>query len=87
MTDLLTIRYIGKAMVRDFDQLGIHSVEDLVGQSHQDLYDRLCVLTNSKHDPCVLDTFEMAVHFAQTGESLPWWLFSRKRKEIDRARA
>ncbi|HMS24340.1 MAG TPA: helix-hairpin-helix domain-containing protein [Acidimicrobiia bacterium] len=87
MTELLTIPYIGKAMVRDFDRLGIHSVEDLVGQSHQELYDRLCVLTKSKHDPCVLDTFEMAVHFAQTGESLPWWTFSRRRKEIDRARA
>lgn len=81
MTDLQTIPYIGKAMVRDFDLLGIRSVEDLVGTSHTDLFDELCKKTHSTQDPCVLDTFEMAIHFAETGESLPWWHFSRIRKE------
>lgn len=81
MTKLDSIPYVGKAMVRDFDLLGIHCVEDLKGKSHRKLYDKLCELTNSKQDPCVLDTFEMAVHFAETGEALPWWYFSRMRKE------
>jgi hypothetical protein len=67
-------------MKKDFEMLGIKSVEDLVGQSHHKLYDQLCKKTNSIQDPCVLDTFEMAVHFAETGESLPWWHFSRIRK-------
>ncbi len=80
MTDLFEIPYIGKAMVRDFDLLGIKSISDLRGKSHQDLYDQICQITNSIHDPCVLDTYEMAIHFANTGESLPWWTFSRIRK-------
>lgn len=81
MTELITIPYIGKAMVRDFDQLGIHIVEELVGQSHIELYNKMCDISGSKQDPCVLDTYEMAIHYAQTGESLPWFHFSRIRKE------
>ncbi|MBP9116258.1 MAG: Mitomycin resistance protein mcrB [Acidimicrobiia bacterium] len=80
-TDLYEIPYIGKAMVRDFALLGINSINDLQGKSHIKLYDEICSLTNSIHDPCVLDTYEMAIHFARTGESLPWWEFSRIRKE------
>ncbi len=79
-TDLYEIPYIGKAMVRDFALLGINSINDLNGKSHKKLYDEICELTNSIHDPCVLDTYEMAIHYAETGESLPWWEFSRRRK-------
>lgn len=80
MTELIEIPYIGKAMIRDFDLLGIKSVEDLKGKSHQKLYDEMCEIAGTKQDPCVLDTYEMAIHFAETGESLPWWHFSRIRK-------
>lgn len=81
MTDVLTIPYIGKAMKKDFDLLGITSVEDLRGKNHRALYDEICMKTGYRHDPCVLDTYEMAIHFAETGESLPWWTFSHARKE------
>lgn len=81
MTELITIPYIGKAMVRDFDLLGIKRVEDLVGKSHKELFEQRCMTTNKPQDPCVLDTFEMAIHFADSGESLPWWYFSRIRKQ------
>lgn len=85
MTELISIPYVGKAMVRDFNLLGVHEVEDLVGKSHVKLYDQLCMKTNTKQDPCVLDTFEMAVHYAETGESLPWWHFSRIRKDKEKS--
>lgn len=80
MTDLYEIPYIGKAMVRDFNLLGINTIKDLEGKSHIKLFNHLCEITKSKQDPCVLDTYEMAIHYANTGESLPWWHFSRIRK-------
>ncbi len=32
------------------------------------------------HDPCVLDVFAAAIHAARTGEAIPWWDFSDRRK-------
>ena len=81
LTDLAEI---GKAMQRDFDQLGIHNVEQLAKADGQKLYDRLCKLTGTRQDPCVLDTFMCAVAQARDPK-LPkaqrnWWWWSRKRK-------
>jgi hypothetical protein len=40
----------------------------------------LGLATDYQPDPCVLDTFAAAIHQARTGETLPWWHFSRARK-------
>jgi hypothetical protein len=77
---LLALRNIGPAMRRDFTLLGIRSVKQLARCSPDRLYERLQHVTGQRQDPCVLDTFAAAVHQARTGEALPWWLFSRKRK-------
>jgi len=75
---------IGPAMLRDFDQLGIHSVAQLARQHPQTMYDRLSRLTGHRLDPCVLDTFYAAVAQARNPrlpvEKCQWWYWSRKRK-------
>jgi hypothetical protein len=56
---------IGAAMLRDFELLGIRSVEQLAKADGQKLYDRLRRVTGTRQDPCVLDTFVCAVAQAQ----------------------
>ena len=75
---------IGPAMLKDFDLLGIASVDQLARHDPADLYKELCRLTNSRQDPCVLDTFQCAVAQARDPdlpiEQRNWWYWSRLRK-------
>lgn len=75
---------VGPAMLRDFDQLGIHSLAELARQDPQQMYQRLERLTGQRQDPCVLDTFCAAVAQARNlrlpAEKCQWWYWSRKRK-------
>jgi hypothetical protein len=77
---LASLRNIGKAMLADIRLLGIDSVAQLAEQEADDLYVRLCVLTGTRQDPCVHDTFAAAIHQARTGEARDWWTFSPARK-------
>ena len=75
---------IGRAMMEDFELLGVRSVEQLSVEDPQQLYDRLCAIRKRKMDPCVLDTFRCAVEQALDPD-LPsdkrhWWYWSRVRK-------
>jgi len=79
--ELLALRNIGPAMRRDFELLGIRSLRQLARCEAGRLYRRLETLTGRRHDPCVLDTFAAAIHQARSGEALPWWHFSRLRKQ------
>lgn len=76
---------IGKAMLADFALLGIRSVEELAMADPDRLYDALCERTNTRQDPCVLDTFRCAVAQARNPrlpvEKRSWWYWSRMRKE------
>jgi len=50
-----------------------------------ELYNRLCDLTNTRHDPCLIDVFLTAVGQAKAGGTLgkggePWWRFTAARK-------
>ena len=81
MHELRTLRNIGKAMLRDFEQLGIRSVAELAEQDADELYVRLSRLTGARQDPCVHDTFAAAIHQARTGEALNWWAFTAERKK------
>lgn len=76
---------VGDATLRDFDLLGIESVEELSRCKAQDLYDRLCQSKGMKLDPCCLDVFQAAIEQAQNPNLSPekknWWYWSRKRKE------
>jgi hypothetical protein len=78
---LSDLRNVGKAALKDFEVLGIVSVPQLAEAEPRELYDRLCALTQARHDPCVEDVFAAAVHQARTGEALDWWVFSRQRRQ------
>ena len=75
---------IGPAMLRDFDLLGIRTVEQLARREPRDMYDTLNRKTGQRQDPCVLDTFCAAVAQARDprlpAEKCQWWYWSRKRK-------
>ncbi len=81
LQDLISV---GPAMLRDFDQLGVHSVPQLAKQDPKKMYARLERLTGQRQDPCVLDVFEAAVAQARNprlpAEKCQWWYWSRKRK-------
>ena len=80
LKSLQTIPNIGKSMARDLYDLGYHKPEDLKGEDPLKMYKQLCEKTKSRQDPCVLDTFMAAVHYANTGEGKPWWEFTPERK-------
>ena len=76
---------VGPAMLRDFEMLGIRSVEQLAKQEPMRMYRRLEQMTESSQDPCVLDVFCAAVAQARDPrlpvEQSRWRYWSKKRKE------
>ena len=80
-SELQTLRNIGPAMAREFALLGIRSCAQLARADADRLYLKLQKITGRRHDPCVWDTFAAAIHQARTGEALPWWHFTRERKQ------
>jgi nucleotidyltransferase/DNA polymerase involved in DNA repair len=84
MRKLSDLSGIGKAMLGDFELLGVRSVSDLARQDPLDLYKRLCNKTGQRQDPCVYDTFRCAVEQARNPDLEPvkcqWWYWSRVRK-------
>ena len=88
---LRDLRGIGKAMLRDFDELGIRSVAQLARANPDKLYEKLSNIRGQRMDPCVLDTFRCAA--AQARDPLlpaaqrDWWYWSRTRlAEAQRSR-
>ena len=68
---------IGPSMAADLRRLGVRSVRDLARRDPERLYVRLCEISGSRQDPCVLYTFRCAVYAARTErpepELLKWW--------------
>lgn len=73
---------IGASMAADFARLGFSAPHELVGQDPYDLYDRLCVLTQCRQDPCVADTFIAAVRFMEGSPPHSWWHYTAERKRV-----
>jgi hypothetical protein len=80
---LKDLRGIGKKMLEDFDKLGVRSIGQLKSCDAQDLYTRMCDLTGTRQDPCVLDTYRCAIEQARNPnlpeEQRDWWYWSRLR--------
>ena len=72
---------IGTAIARDLRSIGIDHPKKLIGADAFKLYEDLCALTGTRHDPCVIDVFMSVIHFMQGGKPLPWWAFTDKRKK------
>ena len=77
---LLDLPNVGPATQADLHLLGIRKPEALSGQDAYEMYDRLCSITKTRHDPCVIDVFLSLVSFADGGPAKPWWDFTEERK-------
>jgi hypothetical protein len=73
---------IGSAMAGDFQRLGLESPQQLIGQDPLDLYQRICVIDEIFHDPCVLDTYMATVDFMNGNRPQVWWSYTKKRKKL-----
>ncbi|MBN2403755.1 MAG: Pathogenicity locus [Spirochaetes bacterium] len=81
-SDLQSIPGVGPSIKKDFFDLGINSIPDLVHKNPQSLYNNLCKIRNSRIDRCVLYVFRCAVYFAENDkyepELLKWWNWKDK---------
>jgi hypothetical protein len=78
LTDLPNI---GKASAKDLRQLGIQAPKQLIGQCPFEMYERLCQITATRHDPCVIDVFMSVTRFMSGEEPRPWWAYTEERKQ------
>lgn len=78
LTDLPNI---GPACAGDLQRLGIDAPAQLIGQDPRELYERLCVLTGTRQDPCVLDVFISITRFMAGEPARPWWHYTAERKQ------
>jgi hypothetical protein len=81
LTQLTDLPNIGKAIAADLVLLGITQPAQLSGMCPYDLYKRLCALTKSVHDPCLLDTFISITRFMNGEAPQPWWCYTAERKQ------
>ncbi|MFZ2235243.1 MAG: helix-hairpin-helix domain-containing protein [Dokdonella sp.] len=44
------------------------------------MYGALCVISGTRHDPCVLDVFMSITRFVNGAPPLPWWSYTAERK-------
>ncbi len=72
---------IGPAMAGDFVALGYTSPQQLVSADPYDLYQRLCVHSGVRQDPCVLDVFMSVTRFLNGEPPQPWWAYTAERKQ------
>ncbi len=71
---------IGPAAAEDLRRLGIEKPHDLCDRDPFEMYQQLCNVTETRHDPCVLDTFMAAVDFMGGAPAAPWWRYTAERK-------
>ena len=74
---------VGKKLAEDLVALGYHSVEELQGESPEEMYQKLSTLRGRHIDRCVLYVFRLAVYFAGNSvhkqKLLKWWNWTDKR--------
>ncbi len=85
---LLDLYSIGPAAVKDFHLLKIKSVDDLRNNDANNLYNQLCRITKTKHDPCVIDVFRCAIEQAKDPKldriKCDWWYWTQFRKKSEK---
>ncbi|MCC6928728.1 MAG: helix-hairpin-helix domain-containing protein [Gemmatimonadaceae bacterium] len=77
---------VGKSFAEDLRLLGFTSPAELRGKDPVQLYDRLCELTHSRQDPCVLDTLMSITRFMDGAPPRAWWDYTAERKRLLAAR-
>jgi hypothetical protein len=75
---------VGPATAEDLWTLGFHSIASLKRGRPREMYDRLCRMTGTTHDPCVEDVFHAVVAQARDpklpAEQRNWWYWTELRK-------
>ncbi len=71
---------VGPRVASDFKKLGFKCPKDLRGKDPLFLYKKLCKITKSRQDPCVLDVFIAVCDFADKSLTRPWWFYTKERK-------
>ena len=79
-TRLEQLPNVGKATAGDLRLLGIATPSELIGRDPYELHRRLCEITGTRHDPCMIDVFIAAVRFMEGAEATPWWHYTAERK-------
>ncbi len=78
---LTDIPNVGSRVAQDFTCIGIQHPKELKGKNAYMLYKKLCSVTKTRHDPCLLDTFMAAVDFMNGAPKRPWWYYTKARKK------
>jgi hypothetical protein len=79
LKQLKTIPGVGKSIALDLWNINIRSIDNLVGQIPEKLYERSNKHAGMVQDRCLLYVFRCAVYFAETEENdrdsqkLLWW--------------
>jgi len=81
-TELEQLPNVGPAIAAELRCIGIAAPQDLVGRDPYDMFDNLCRVTGTRHDPCVLDVFIAAVRFMAGAPAMPWWAYTAERKTV-----
>lgn len=71
---------VGPRVANDFKRLGFKTPQSLRNIDPLQIYKRLCQISKTRQDPCVLDVFIAVTEFANGGESKPWWFYTSIRK-------
>lgn len=72
---------VGARIESDFRKMGITDPQKLKSKDGFKLYKKICDITKSRHDPCVLDTYLAVVDFMNGAPPTPWWFYTKERKK------
>ncbi len=79
---LIDLPNVGKKTAEDLRLLGYLAPGQIVGASPFEMYERLCSITNHRHDPCVIDVFMSITEFLSGNPPRPWCEFTKARKGL-----
>ena len=81
-SNLKTIPGIGVNMEQHLFNIGIKTIEDLIGKNPDDLYLKDAAFNGRPSDRCVLYVFRLAVYYAENEyydpDKLKWWYWKDK---------
>ena len=79
---LLELANVGPAVARHLERVGITETGQLAGRDPIEIYEEMCVASDRRLDPCLLDTVMSAVEQADGGPARPWWHYTAQRKRM-----
>lgn len=82
LIELTDLPNIGKSLASDLRLIGINTPQQLIGHDAFKMYQRLCDITQIRHDPCVLDVFISITDFINGSPPQVWWHYTEKRKRL-----